>query len=254
MPNKGRPSKPQFERSVFLPDIHIPYEDKRALKAALAFVRYFKPHVLFLLGDVMDMYGLAKFDNKDPSKLHHLADEIKQTREFLITLRKTTDAQINYIEGNHCLRLIKYIRNHAPELWELDALTIPSLLKLSDLGITYYPSGTTKYHGFVVKHGTVVRKHSGYTAMGELELAGVSGISGHTHRLGEIYRTNHSGMLKWVEAGCLCDLNPEYMEGQLTNWQQGLAYGFFEKGGNKFLVNTLPIIKGKIFYEGHILS
>jgi len=96
------------------------------------------------------------------------------------------------------------------------------------------------FHGVQIKHGNVVRKRSGYTATAELEKSGVSGVSAHTHRLGHIYKTNFGGMFGWVEAGCLCSLKPEYLEGEKADWQHGLAYGFFERGDKRFVVHETP--------------
>lgn len=242
----------KFDKLAFIPDVHVPYQDKRALNAALKFVQYYKPDTVFLLGDVLDMYGLARFDNKDPEKIGKLHEEIDEAQKLLTDIRDVSGkSDVYYIQGNHEYRLQKYIRNNAPELHGFNQIQLENLLGLDDLNITYVPEGRMEYYGMLVKHGEKVRSRSGYTATGELESTGISGISGHTHRLAQVYKTNRAGMFTWVEAGCVCDLNPEYMEGRIADWQHGMAYGTFTKDRDRrFELHTLPIIHGKVVFEG----
>ena len=46
----------------------------------------------------------------------------------------------------------------------------------------------------------------------------------------------------WAESGCLCDLNPEYID--CPSWTQGFLYGIIDK--DSFSIAPLHIIKGKI--------
>jgi hypothetical protein len=54
----------------------------------------------------------------------------------------------------------------------------------------------------------------------------------------------------WMEAGCLCLLNPSYMMGKVPNWQQGFGIGFFKEGSKRFHMERIPIIAGKAMYSG----
>lgn len=243
-----------YERIIFLPDIHVPYEDEDALGTALAFIRHFKPNYIFILGDLLDCYSLSRFD-KDPARLLQLPDEIKKGKQVLKAIRHVAPkAKITYVRGNHELRITKYLWRHAAELSTLPALALPILLGFKELGIKYIENGSLNFKGLMIKHGKVTRSKSGYSGYGEMERSGISGVSGHTHRLGQIYKSNLGGMFTWVEAGCLCNLYPEYLEGEPEDWQHGLAYGYFEPGrGNRFLVHTLPIIKRKVVFGGKVI-
>ena len=53
-------------------------------------------------------------------------------------------------------------------------------------------------------------------------------------------------MMTWVESGCLCRYDPVYMEGQLSDWQQGLSYGTVDLKGNGFSVSVAPIVNGRV--------
>ena len=240
---------------MFLPDAHAPYHDERAVETALAFVRHYKPGVVFILGDWLDAYQLSRFDQR-PDRRLELQNDIDACRGLLKKVRKSAPgAVVYYLRGNHERRLQKYLWSKSPELSGLRALELPRLLTLSDYDIRYVERGFTKYAGTLVKHGTLVSNKAGYTASRELDRTGLSGISGHTHRLAQVYRRTHAGYFTWAEAGCLCALDPgERMEGygedSLYDWAHGLVVGAFESGGNRFEMRTLPIVNGLITYDG----
>ena len=71
---------------------------------------------------------------------------------------------------------------------------------------------------------------------------------GHTHRLGIYYRTNAKGTHAAYENGCLCRLDPEYV--QDPDWQQGLSVvRVGEKGF--FNVQQVPIINRNFMMYGN---
>ena len=53
----------------------------------------------------------------------------------------------------------------------------------------------------------------------------------------------------WMECGCLCKKDMEYMEGEPADWHQGFALGYFFKDGN-FKFDYVPYINGKLLFEG----
>ena len=238
-----------YERTAFIPDLHAPNIDSKAFGCALAFLEVFKPDHVFVLGDVVDFYQVSRFD-KDPSRLGDLQRDLDVGGEALGRIRRASaSATITMLKGNHEARLQRACRTNIAGLDSHRNLRIPELLNLGAYDIAYVESGITRHHDFIVKHGDIVSSKSGYTAGREMSKAGISGISGHTHRLGQVFETNYSGMLTWVEAGCLCDLNPEYIDG-LPNWQHGMAYGYWRRGDRRFIVHTLPIINGRTIYGG----
>jgi len=99
----------------------------------------------------------------------------------------------------------------------------------------------------------VVRKFSSYSARGEFEKEGMSGSSGHTHRLGMYFHRNRGGEYVWVETGCGCNLNAEYIDG-IANWQSGFAVFTFEKDGYYFYPQVVPIVHHKFMWGGKMYS
>jgi len=246
-PHKGSLSS-DFERSVFLGDAHIPYQDPDVLKLVIEFVKDFQPDRLFVLGDWVDFYDLSVFD-KDPNRKNKLQRELDLGQAYLEDLVEAApNSKRVFMQGNHEDRLRKWLWANE-EIASLRGMGIEELLGLRELGFeTYDYHQVYNYNGFLVKHGDLVRKHAGYTARAELENSGVSGISGHTHRLGSHHKRDHAGQVVWYEAGCVCDLEPHYTV--RPNWQQGFGIGWHESRGNRFFVELIPIIKGRFIVNG----
>lgn len=240
----------RYEKSVFMGDVHVPFQNAPSLLALRRFMKAFMPDRIYLVGDIMDFYAVSSFD-KDPERITGLQDEIDQTIQLLSTIRREhSNTKIIYLEGNHEARLQRYLYKH-PEISSLNALSMNNLLSLRALDIDWIKQTTSHiYHKFIIEHGDIVRQQSAYTARAQLEKRGLSGLSGHTHRLGTHYHSDMSGDYVWCENGCLCELNPEYVVGK-PNWLNGFSVGYFKHGrDNRFSIEQIPIIKGKIMYAG----
>lgn len=225
---------------IVLSDIHFPYEDKECLNAVYKFLKQNEVNTIILNGDILDMYDVSSFD-KDPNRINSLQKELNLAYKFFKKLRELSPkSEIVYIKGNHEDRLERYLKKH-PELFSLDALKLPNLLRLSDFNIGYEPKAY-KLGSLKIYHGSIVRKFSGYSAKAELERNDCSGISGHVHRLGVHYKKTPSRYLAWYEGGCLCDIEPEYVDN--PDWQQGFLYGYIDK--DSFAITPIPIVDGKI--------
>lgn len=211
-------------------DIHIPYQDNKALQAMFAYGKRYKPDNVIINGDLLDFYTLSQFD-KSPDRKENFADEIKQGRAFLALLRKTfKKAKIHYLEGNHENRLQRYMWGKAPEFYGLESLEINNLLEFKQHDIKYVKcdgdywgkdTGHLKMGDIIVMHGdsrlngASLSSHSGYSASATMRNMLSSVIIGHNHRLAKVYMTTSSGTLVGLEGGCLCQ------KSGLSNWQQG---------------------------------
>jgi len=237
-----------YEKSLFVSDLHAPYQDPHCMKIIEDFSRWFKPQKVFILGDLVDFYQLSKFD-KNPCRMDNLQDDIDSARSELERIRSANPkADIVLFEGNHEARLTKWLWNH-PEVASLRNLSIQELLTLHKYDIKWVGGlEVYLYHDFALEHGNIVRKFSAYTARGMMERNGVSGISGHTHRMGTHYHTDLGGDFVWVENGCLCDRHPDYVKN--PDWQNGFSVGFFKKANSRFTVDQICIPDGKCVYSG----
>ena len=212
-----------IDKFVVLSDIHFPFDNPSAIFDATNFIKKFNPRYIFLNGDIIDCYSLSRFD-KDPKRILSLQKEIDLASAFITDLVELfPKAKIIYIEGNHEKRLQKYLNSH-PEISSLRTLTIKDLLGLDSIGVEYLPNYNLR--GLQITHGEIVRKYSGQSARGELDKNDCSGISGHTHRLSHYFKTTPCRELQWCEGGCLCSLEPIYLDSK-PDWQNGFVYGDF---------------------------
>ena len=234
---------------VNLPDAHGIRCDWRAISGACAFLRYYQPALVTLLGDNIDFEGMSRFD-KPAESMFSLGEDIEACQKFLRLVRESApNARILYLKGNHEARFQKYLWKH-PEIaaiLKFKNTDLPKIIEVADHGVEWLDTGHFQATDeLLFKHGNSVRSRSAYSAMAELEKNGLSGASGHTHRLGMHYKTDRRGMRVWAESGCLCDLNPPYAEGQTMDWQHGLSFGSFSTKGGSFTLHTAPIIEGRV--------
>lgn len=237
------------ERVVFLSDIHIPFQDQEVVASALRLVRKLKPHRVVINGDVADFFQLSRF-NTAQKRLDSLQEEIDEANAFRKAVRKAApNAVIDETEGNHDNRITSYVFNNARALASLTALEPETLFKYKDLEINWHPgAGFLLRPDFLVKHGTMVRQEAGATAKAEFTHAGISGISGHTHRLGKYIKAGYV-QREWSEQGCLCRLDPDYIVGR-PNWVQGVAVGEFSTSTGNFHLELVEARDGKLRYGG----
>lgn len=221
-------------------DIHFPYQDDTAITAFIDYAAVMQPEVIVLNGDLLDFYKLSRF-SKDPSGKNP-AEEIEMVREFLANLRsKVPDAKIYYVIGNHETRLEKYVLDNAPQIACLID-NVFEIVKTENYKVVGCSSLTVN-DMFVFKHGNRLGPKSGLSAIKELESHYLSGATGHTHRLARFSTRKSGRRFIWLETGCLCDLNPEYMIN--ADWEQGFGEIMF-RSGKLDKANIVPIDKGKV--------
>jgi hypothetical protein len=241
-------------------DAHFPFHDQEALDVIAAIGVDLGPDYLINMGDNVDAAHLSEKFRTDPKRTTSLQDEIDLTREHLYQMRKLLPkAEFWVMEGNHEERLTR-------ALWNLDgpakalslltkvqrALTWPVLLDLEGIGAKWVPmaeqSKASILPRFIIKHGSLVRQQSAYTAAAEWKKYGKSGASGHTHRLGVFYHRDHNGSHVWVETGCSCSLNPDYTND--PDWQQGCVVLTFDTQTGAVQVEPVYIHHGSAMWRG----
>lgn len=246
----------RWEKGVVISDIHIPFQDNKAVELATYFIRWFQPDHIVINGDLLDFWEISKYD-KDPEINFQFKRELELGRKYLKHLRKIApDSNIVYVEGNHEWRMKGYIISNAKELRGLEGLSVQEQLHLDDLDIEYVelPAGLSRWDSvdyqigdLYIGHYNVTRKHAGYTAKGLVADKGVSVIQAHNHKIGSSFKKLRDGrILRGFESGCLCDTDPNYMSN--PNWQQGFVAFYKKKDSNQFRVNPIRIIDHEIIY------
>jgi predicted phosphodiesterase len=240
--------KNSIEVQLVINDLHIPYQDKDCVELVLKFAKFLQPDKLFILGDFIDNWSISKF-LKDPARKLNLKSEIKQGREVIDRINTAIPkAEKFFIFGNHEDRLRKF-------LWSVPALDgivkLEEELGLIDYGYQVFDYGHNyQYQTLIYTHGYKVNKYSAYTAKNLLDDLGISVISGHTHRMGSHYKTNHSGALVGIENGCLCinDLSFQWFQREVPDWQHGISIIKFVE--DRFNVHQVCIPKNKFILYG----
>lgn len=236
--------KENREIVISMTDFHVPYNDIRCNDVSIKFAKLLQPKII-ILHEVIDFYTLSRFD-KDPKRKLQLQDDIDKTHEILKKIRLACpNSRIIMVQSNHDRRFEKYLNSKAEELSQLRVLKFEKLLGLKELNIEYRES--FEFRGVLFKHGSVVRRYSGYSAKAEFDREGMSTVTGHTHRLGMSFRRLRGGEFVSIESGCQCELNPEYIEGT-ADWQQGVSIIAFEKNKKHFYPTVVPVVNYEIMW------
>lgn len=233
IPAPVQSSKPKkWTTAVCYGDTHVPFHDPTAIRVLHGVIKDARPDIIVNVGDVVDCWQISRFD-KDASRLDSLQENIDDARKHLHQIAQLAPkARRVLLEGNHETRLARAIcglEGVSREFGKLrafqQAMTWPNLLQTESMGWEFIPermqSRTPILPKIITKHGSVVRKWSGWSGKGEWEKYGRSGVSGHTHRLGWFVHRDHNGNSSWAETGCTCLLESPY--GVDFDWQQGFA-------------------------------
>jgi len=219
------------DRLVTINDMQFPFHDEATLQAVDAFLLDLEPTIFVIAGDGTDFYELSHFD-KNPARGRTLQDELDISGGKLKRWRRRhPKARRVYIEGNHEDRLRRWLWQH-PGVASLRSLDLAEQLDAKDDWEFLNYGSQVEVAGYLIEHGDVTRGHAGYAARAMFEKRGMSGVCGHTHRFGVYTRRDARGHHTYIENGCLCLLNPEYVHN--PDWTQAFTYGI-AYGGELYL-------------------
>jgi hypothetical protein len=239
----------QWETVFGVNDIHVPYHDEELLHAVAELAAYVDPDRFVINGDTNDFFGISRY-NRANERLDLLQTELDQGKQIRKVFRNAVpNATMEETLGNHEERLLTYPGFNAPALRSLNSLKPNVLLGLDELEIRHWPTnGFRLREDFLVEHGATIRAQSGATAKARLDATLISGVMGHTHRFGEFRRSGYRE-LAWFETGCLCKLNPDYVQTE-ANWKQGVWVGLFSTKTENWNVQLIPAVGRGFIYDG----
>lgn len=252
------------KRVAVLSDIQFPWEDENALELTLQFLTFWKPDTVILNGDITDCYACSAWD-RDPLKTDTTLSELYKSDQLMKRLAKIP--QKIWLGGNHEDRWRRVIWRESCSAGGLSAV-VDALMhgigvedkdpheafrrafQIQENDFTYWPYGhyvELAEGNLVITHGFLSSQHSAYSAKRHFDRLGRSVIIGHTHRQGSYLVSQLWDPRGAWENGCLCSLNPEYV--QFPNWQQG--FSLVTITDNLFHVDQVPILpKYRIEYQG----
>lgn len=276
-----------WETSIAFSDIHFRFEDPVALKITLDFTEELQPNIIFINGDVVDFPDISRFSNspldtlmdadlanlsglvlesKQQGKIKkyikpRLQRDIERVYEFFKDLRRRCPkARIIVIYGNHDHRLQGFIDENAKQLSGVrrpgdkgDILSLSEITKVNEFNVETVYSGKNEssmvYGDLLIGHFYKVANKSAATARGLMNQKHKSLLQPHVHRMGACYKTLNDGtVLVGLEMGCLCRLDPDWMEN--PNWQQGFVVIHKKKNSKRFYLQPIQIVDGAFLFGG----
>jgi predicted phosphodiesterase len=219
--------------TIVVPDVHLPYEDKRAVANLLTMIADVQPAQVIQVGDLLDMKAPARWSKGTAAEYcNSVRDEASAGIKFWRLLRQAAPlAKLKFLMGNHEDRLMNYARNFAPALVDI-VPSLPQLMELDKVGVEYPKLQPFKIvPGVSAIHGKLLRGTAGMSARKELlrHMPDVGIVQGHTHRAGIIYETTNRTRFA-LEAGWLGDIKKAtYLDYPgVANWQQAFGYLFVD--------------------------
>lgn len=240
---------------VLVPDLQIPYHDKRAVNNLANFIKAYKPDDVVSVGDEMDMQTISRWSMGTPMEYEK---SIGKDRDE--TVRVLEQLQVKHMtRSNHTDRLYNTIMKRAPGLMGAPEFELENFLRLKDLGITYHQKPWEVAPKWLLLHGDEgsTNQTGGQTALGLAKKTGMSVVCGHTHRAGLIHYTEaYAGVSNrtiWgMEVGNMMDMKrASYLKAGIANWQQ--AFGILYIDGNKVTPSLIPVHQdGTFIVEGKL--
>ena len=232
---------------MIISDLHIPFEDHKAVNIMLKIHQHCLPETVIINGDMLDFAELSHFTRDK------LADKpIKESiEEACVIIRKLQRySTVIYHIGNHEARLQKYFLSNAPEvehLLKFDKLINNELDTPIKIVENIGRDTMAKYFNdrLLVGHFNKALKNSAYTGKALVDQYRMNIVQGHTHRLGMYYVTGAKETFIGVEGGCLCKKNPSYVS--QPNWMSGFLMAYDAQN-----IETVYINENKALYRGKI--
>ena len=227
-------------------DIHVPYHNEEALKAAMDWLGKQNMDCLLINGDLIDCYMASRYV-KDP-RMRSLKFEIDTTNELLDMIQDSLPGvQLVFKEGNHDERISLLLFTKAPELLGFPEFEYKHLLHANERGmIIVNDQRIIKAGKLSILHGHELGMNSSSVnpARGAFMKTKQSVLVGHSHVVSEHTETRLDGdIITTWSTGCLCELRPKYA--RVNRWSHGFAHILVEENGD-YSVNNLRIWKGKV--------
>jgi len=239
-----------LKRILIVPDTHAPYHDKRAWRLMMRAAKDFSPSIVATIGDLADFFAVSSH-SKDPVRALQLDKEVAVVNGLLDELDSLEADDYIFLGGNHCDRMLRYLRDKAPELFKI--ISIPQLFKLKDRGWQYVPyKQHTKRGKLYLTHDVgVAGRYSVYRC---LEAFSHSVVTGHAHRLAYVVEGDITGERRLsAQFGWLGDVKQiDYMSRAkaIKDWTLGFGIGYIHpKTGVAYMV-PVPIVNYTCVVEG----
>lgn len=235
-----------MDKVVFIPDPHRPYHSEAAWQLFLQAMEDFKPDTIVVQGDFLDFYKVSRF-SKDPKRVLSFKDEVTSGEEGLDDLDALDATRKIFIEGNHENRLVSYLADKAPDLYEF--ISVPDLLKLDKRGWEFvaYKSSIQLGKLWVTHDAGFIGRYAVYRTADTFQHPVVTA---HTHRMCSIVEGNATGeTFPAASFGWMGDVEQvDYMHKVKAkrDWTLGFGTGMLDNTTGLVYLQAHPIIQ----YDG----
>lgn len=264
---------------VIVGDQQAPYHDENLHRLFCQWLEDNQPDEGVTLGDTVDFPEISRHPF-DPESNAAVNECIQAGYDVLRGYKNASPfTEWTKLLGNHDERIRNYALNQARELYglrratkaghepERSVLDVAFLLRLDELGIElvdpHGPYDQAQHNlgdKLAVRHGWLVKKRSGETAIASLAHLGYSIIVGHTHRQSLVYSTDHDingspTVIAGAEAGCMCTVQRKEVNGKWwpnyavsPDWQQGFATATIWPDGT-FKIDLATYVNETLLYR-----
>ena len=243
------------KRIVIISDTQIPFDDRRAVKSVIQFIKDTQPDEVIHIGDLMDYPSPSRWTKGTAEEFsRRIKPDSEQAKKRLLgPLRAAYSGPVGILEGNHDKRPFEYLGKFAPALVEYaDQFRFENLLDFDGFGVVKLPEFHKPAPGWVITHGDVggirLSQKAGDTAHNAMLRFNESVIIGHTHRQGiKPHTFGYGGKVDtlWsMEVGHLMNMKlAQYLKGATANWQSGFA--LLTVDARHVKPELVPIISGR---------
>lgn len=212
-----------------LNDVHFPYESKAYYKALDMIGKFPDLRGIFLNGDIAEIESCSTHP-KTPTAQKLLLDELDYVNKKFDQLEKMfPDIPVVVLEGNHCYRIFRFIRDVAPQMWGL--IHTPKLFRFDERGWKFVAYGPNQWHkagkaNLWLRHEPLAGGAA--HAKGTAEKSYVNVLYGHTHVFQQHTHKKAGPEPYTVTAtsgGWLGDIKADCFDyrGSRDNWQNGFT-------------------------------
>jgi predicted phosphodiesterase len=239
---------------LFIPDTHRPYHDKRAWSLVLKAARALKPEIIVSIGDFADFYSVSSH-SKNPARVANRKMEVADVNRGLDELDALGAKRKEFIEGNHCQRLSRYLADRAPELFGL--VGTPELLHLKKRGWSFTPyKDHTKIGRLHLTHDVGASgRNATFKALDTFQH---SVVTGHSHRLQYVVEgtatgeSKLSGMFGWLGDAKAVDYMHRFNDRK--NWALGFGIGYHDTKTGVCYLTPVPIVRYTCVVNGQLFE
>ncbi len=234
-----------FSDAHFWPGI----SETLAYRALLEVIRQEKPKLIIANGDLLDGARISRHGRTRWEESPRLSDELEEVKLRMAEIRHACrSSRLIRTIGNHDSRFETYLSGKASEMEGVEGSKLEDHLVGWEQSMSIFINKSC-----MVKHRIGQGRQAAYT---NLLKAGVSGQTGHTHRLKVEPFGDYRGRRYWGESGTLAEpagVQFSYGEDNPTEACSGFLTTLFDKNGFMFAPQMVEVQGGRATWRDDVI-